>query len=296
MKQDNIIAFEPQKRLLEKARAYVASPALFLKDEKAAVSVLIKALRGADNEMKQRIVLLLGSAPQADVAWPLYRIMTDPDEEEEIRHTASVQLNVVSSLLEDPGPLVKQLLEILPGPDPQLRSLAAFALGWEGNERAAMALIERLYDEDSQVQATAVNALANLRDDRVFNLLVERLAHGPLDQQRSILFNLWRFSRQKETAASVYLDFLSHEDDGLRLDALALLDFVSDIRAHMDAYCRCLEDRNPRIRALALEQLEKLGDDELSGIRDRIAGLRVDPDATVKAAATRIMGRIASAG
>ncbi|MBW1675974.1 MAG: HEAT repeat domain-containing protein [Deltaproteobacteria bacterium] len=44
---------------------------------------------------------------------------------------------------------------------------AAFVLGWEGNARAAIPLIELLYDSDIRVQQTVVNALSNLRDDRI---------------------------------------------------------------------------------------------------------------------------------
>ena len=241
MNHHKVIAFEPQKRLLEKARAYVASPERLL-EEDDAVSLLIKAFRTADDRLKQGILLLLGSFGGEQAAWPLYQVMSDPSEDEEIRHNASIQLSVAAGFLQDPGPLVERLLEDINSPDPQLRSLAAFALGWEGNDRAAIALVERLYDEDAQVQVTAVNALANLHDDRLLKLLVDRLAHGPLDQKRTILYNLWRFWRHKETVVSIYLDYLTHEDEGLRFDALALLDSVSGPGEHLDKVCGCLGD------------------------------------------------------
>lgn len=63
-------------------------------------------------------------------------------------------------------------------------------MGWEGNTQAAIPLIELLYDSDIRVQQTAVNALSNLRDDRILSLMLERLEHGPLEQKRCILFNL----------------------------------------------------------------------------------------------------------
>lgn len=294
MNSRNVIPFEPQKRLLQKARAYVEAPTLFLEDGQAAVSLLLKAFRAADSELKLRMIPLLGSAPRTDVAACLYRIMTDAQEAEEVRHSASIQLSVVGSLLEDATTLVDRLLKDLRSPDGQLRGLAAFALGWEGNERAALALVERIYDEDPQVQVTAVNALSNLADDRVFNLLVERLDHAPLEQKRSILFNLWRFSGKCEAVAAVYTDHLRDADDGLRLDALALLDSVGEPQAHLAAYLGCLSDRSPRVRALAVTRLERLADVELGSLKERIAALGTDPDPEVKAAADRILSRLST--
>jgi len=197
----------------------------------------------------------------------------------------------VTSVLEDPAPLVGRLLEDLAGSDALLRALAAFALGWEGNERAALALVERLYDEDAQVQVAAVNALANLADERVVNLLIERFAHAPLEQKRSILYNLWRFSTRKAAVAAVYADCLIHEDDGLKLDALGLLDEVAEPQEHLAVYRRCLADRNPRLRAMAIARLERVTDDLLLPLRDRIEALRSDPDPAVKAIAARILDR-----
>lgn len=287
----NIIPFEPQSRLLEKARAIVAEPERFLEDAEAVISLLTKAFRAAEPELKQQIVFLLGSFPKDSTAWPLYRIMADTAQEEDIRHIASIQLNVVTSFLDNPAPLVDQLLEDLGCPDPQTRSLAAFALGWEGNESAAVALIELLYDADPQVQVTAVNALSNLQDDRVLQLLAERLRHGPLEQKRTILYNLWRFSRRKDAVAAIYLDFLANQDEELRYDALTLLDSVAEAREHIRFYGRCLGDRDSRIRALALGRLETLDGTNLVEVKDRIEGLRADPDPEVKALALRILKR-----
>jgi HEAT repeat protein len=291
MKTGKIIPFEPRERLLEKARALVGSPAPVLDGDAGSFSVLLQAFKKADENLKQEIVLLLGSVAGGKAVWPLYRIMTDASQDEEIRHMASIQLSVAAGFLKDPDPLVERLLEDIKSPDPQLRSLAAFAMGWEGNERAAVALIERLYDEDGHVQETAVNALANLRDDRLLQLLIERLRHGPLEQKRAILFNLWRFRHHKDTAAAIYLDFLAHENESLRFDALVLLEQVSDPGRHFPALCRCLGDGSPRIRALALTRLERLADEVLQKIRDQIEALRNDPDPKVKAAAFRILER-----
>ena len=92
-------------------------------------------------------------------------------EDEEVRHDAAIQLSVTGSFLREPQALIDQLVAALKNTDPILRAGAAFALGWRGNAAAAIPLIELLYDPDAQVQQAAVNALSNLQDDRIAQLI-----------------------------------------------------------------------------------------------------------------------------
>src|SRR5438093_6166519 len=168
-------------------------------------------------------MLLLGSFAKEAVVWPLYDLMTDPSESEEIRHDAAIQLSVIGPLLKHSQPLVDRLLQEIGSTDTQRRLHATFAIGWEGNFQAATSLIERLFDSDSEVQQTAVNALCNLRDDRILDLLLDRLNHGPFEQKRIILFNLWRFDSKGERVKEIYLNYLEHENSDIRFNALACL-------------------------------------------------------------------------
>jgi HEAT repeat protein len=156
----------------------------------------------------------------------------------------------------------------------------------------AIPLIELLYDPDVQVQQTAVNALSNLRDDRIFNLMLERLQHGPLEQKRSILFNLWRFYSKQREVESVYLQYLDHEENDLRFDALALLGTIAAPETHLEAYCRCLDDSNPRIRALALKQISDVDSDKLAGFEDKLKELLSDPDAEIRRTVVKILKKL----
>jgi HEAT repeat protein len=186
------------------------------------------------------------------------------------------------------------LLEDLKSPDPKLRVYASFALGWEGNVQAAIPLIELLYDSDIDVQTTAVNALSNLRDDRIFDLMVERMKNGPREQKRCILFNLWRFYSKQKEVISVYLDYLDHEDPELRFDALVLLRSVAETDDYVPAYRKCLRDTNPRIRALALKELHKASKDKLLGLEKEIEAMLSDPDMEVKQATVKILTKLKS--
>jgi HEAT repeat protein len=292
MKNSNVIDFEPKERLFEKAGSYIESIELFLEERDEAVPLLLKALKHADHELKHEIIFLLGSFAKQEVAWPLYQMVTDPDEHEEIRHFASIQLSVISPFLKEPQPLIDRLLEDIKSPDPELRLHAAFALGWEGNSQAAIPLIELLYDSDIRVQQTAVNALSNLRDDRILNLMLERLEHGPLEQKRCILINLWRFYSKRDEVVSVYLKYLNHEDADLRFDALVLLSLVTETREHIPVYRKCLSDKDLRIRALALKHLDELSSEDLLGFKKEIEAMLSDPNMEVKKAALKILKKL----
>jgi HEAT repeat protein len=282
---DNVIKFDPREKILEKAKRYVEDEEVFLEEREQAVPLLLRALEFGDETLKSEIIFLLGSFAKEEVAWPLYRILADPSQEEEIRRDASIQLSVIGPFLKAPQPLMDRLIQDMESGDAELRFHATFAVGWEGNTQAAIPLIERLYDGEIRVQQTAVSALSNLRDDKIINLLLERLEHGPLMQKRAILLNLWRFYSKKEEVVQVYLQHLGHENADLRFEALALLGIVSSARKHFEAYGKCLKDPDARIRGLALRKLAEEGGSQLKEIKEEIAVLLDDPDMNVKRAA-----------
>jgi HEAT repeat protein len=292
MDNKKVIDFYSKERLFEKVYSYIESVELFLEDRERAVPFLLKSLKLVNYKLKQEILLLLCSFAKQEVAEPLYQMITDVNEDAEVRHFASIQLSIIFPFLQKTQSLIEHLLEDLKSPDPKMRMHAAFALGWQGNSQAAIPLIELLYDPDIEVQQTAVNALSNLRDDRVLSLMLERLEHGPLEQKRCILYNLWRFySRQKEVIP-VYLKYLEHKDPGLRLDALVLLGLITKAKDHIPMYRKCLRDSDPYVRALALKRLGELSREGLLELREEIRPMLSDPHMKVKQAALKILKRI----
>jgi HEAT repeat protein len=292
MKRNRIIRFDSKERILETARSYVESVETFFDESDRAIPLLIKAMKLADRDFKRQIMLLLGSFAKEAVVWPLYDLMTDCSESEEIRHDAAIQLSVIGPRLKNFQPLVDRLLQELGSTDAQRRLHATFAIGWEGNFQAAIALIERLFDSDPEVQQTAVNALCNLRDDRILDLLLDRLNHGPVEQKRIILFNLWRFHSKREKVTQVYIKCLEHEDPELRFDALVCLGPITEVRNHVDVYRKCLKDQDGRIRELALKRLaEEPSESVLESLRAEIRTLLDDPDMKVKRAAVKILSQ-----
>ena len=287
MKKAKVILFQSRARIQKKSQVYLEDPQRFLEEREQAVPLLLKALKHVDPNFKSRIILLLGGLAGKDIVWPLYNLLIDPGEDEEVRHDAAIQLSVTGSFLKNPQALVDRLVIALKNTDPIVRAGAAFALGWRGNAAAALPLIELLYDPDEQVQQSAVNALSNLEDDRILGLLLDRLNHASLEQRRSILYNLWRFSDQRETVAEVYLRVLEHTEDELRVDALDLLGMIGGMKHHLPAYRKFLEDSNARIRELAYKELAGLPPQELVGFRSDIEAGLADPEARVKQAALK---------
>ena len=295
-KASGVIDFAPAKRLLQQARAYIDDLELFLSDRHRAIPVLLRVLKLGDQELKREITSLLGGFAGSDITGHLYRIIKDAAEDGDLRHEAAVQLSVTLPMADDPRPLVDSLLEDLNSPDAELRSYVALSLGWEGNHRALDKLIERLDDPDDFVQQAAVSALANLQTDRAYHLMLERLAHGPQEQKRSILFALWRFHTRWEEVAALYKKQLDAADDALRFDALVLLDKVSDIRDQISFYRRCLKDRDPRVREKALERLAALAPEDLIKLKPAFEAMLSDPQVRIQQAAKRVLQSILSAG
>lgn len=287
-----IIDFYSKERLVKKAHSYIESAGLFLEEKDRALPLLLKALKIADYDLKQQIILLLCSLAKQEAAEPLYRIIVDPDIDQDLRHLASIHLSILFPFLKNPEPLIAHLLEDLKSPDPKLRMNAGFALGWKGNTKAAIPLIELLYDPDIEVQQTAVNALSNLRDDRILSLLLERLEHGPKEQKRCILFNLWRFYSKQKEVIPVYLKYLNHEEADLRLDALVLLGLITDINNQVAVYLKCLSDKEPNIRALALKRLGELDRERLLELMGEIEPMLADPHMKVKQAVLNILKKL----
>jgi len=289
---NRVIQFEPRERVIEKAKKYIESVELFFEERDQAFPVLLRALKHADRDLKWEIMCVLGTLAKEEVAWPLYQMMVDPSEKDEVRHDAAIQLSVIGPFLKDPKPLADRLLEEIEISDPERRLHATVALGWRSNFPAAISLIERLYDSDLRVQQAAVTALCNLRDDRILGLLLDRLDHGPIEQKRTILFNLWRFYSKKEEVTKVYLKFLDHENAELRFDALVCLRPMAQIPGYLEVYRKCLKDRDRRIRALALKRLSEEGKQKvLESLRGELGALLEDPNMGIKEAALKILRR-----
>ncbi|MEJ2037907.1 MAG: HEAT repeat domain-containing protein [Desulfosarcinaceae bacterium] len=287
-----IIRFDAHDRLLAKARAYISAPDEMMQAPGEAITLLFKAFKVADEELKLKIVLMLGTLARPQVIWPLYKLMHDDQESESIRHAAAIQLSVIGEILENPKPLVQQLKQDLRSENAFTRACSAFALGWEGNRAAVFALIEKLYDDDPEVQQAAVNSLANLNDERLFDLLVERLQNGTREQKRSILYNLYRFTARKSEVIRIYKSYILGCDHSLAYDALAIFETIADPISNLVIYRQCLKNADPRLRELSLARLLATRSPRLAILEPDVGPLIKDPDPRVRQAAIRLYNYI----
>jgi len=291
-KTTRVIEFDSKQRILEKAQNYVESVDLFIDERDQAIPLLLRALKHADGELKREILFVLGTFANEQCIGPLYEIMTDSTEDEEIRQHAAIQISVMGPLLKDAQSLIDKLLKDIASADRDLRLHATFALGWKGNVEAGIPLIERLYDSDERVRQTAVNALCNLRDDRILPLLLERLEHGGSEQKHAILLNLWRFAAKRQDVINVYLKCLEHDEPAMRFDALACFGLLAETRDHLEVYRKLLKDTDPRIRGLAIKRLaEDAARVAIQSFPKEIEALLDDRDMKVKKAALKILAQ-----
>ena len=61
MKKNHVIELEPKARIVDRARKYIESVESFLDDGDQAVSLLLRAMKYADRDLKREIMLVLGS-------------------------------------------------------------------------------------------------------------------------------------------------------------------------------------------------------------------------------------------
>ncbi len=289
MTKNKIIPFDTADRLVQKAKRYTESPERYLEEQEQADALLMKVLKFADHETRIKIILLLGFFAREKIAAFLVEFLINEEEDEDFKNFIAVQLSRIIPDLRDPQPFIETLLSLFSSDDPELRMNAATSLAWEGNFQAAIPLIELLFDSDTEVQQCAVYCLSRLGDDRIFTLLTDRLKHGTENQQKCILFNLWHFDSRREQCISIYLEHLDHPDPEFRLDALALMRMISDPGEHISVYHKCLNDDDPRIRALAVEHLQEVSAEERAEFMKRLQQMVSDSSLDVRRAAVSLL-------
>ena len=275
--KNNIITFPDQWHALERVGEWLESPGKLPELNDPAVLLMRRALAAAPEAMKIRILLLLGTSRRSSAADTLYTQMTDIEQSDEVRRFAAVQLCSQGPDLDIAKVLKARLVEELNSPQPARRANAAIALGWEGHLDCVLDLLEVLYDDDPDVQEAAVEALTNLGDARIVAPFIERLQTAPVAQQKVILDNMERFAAADDRVAATYLNYLSHPNAELRLDALSLLGRVGSIGEHLVDYAGCLGDVDPAVRAMALDHLYHQAPERISALIPQLEALTTDP-------------------
>ena len=266
----------------------------FLNDTPGSITVLIDALPHASPSLKSQILPLLATAGKEKSLWPLFRVMMDSSVGEEIRRSAAVHLGLAASLCKDPSVVNAALITNLDHPEPVVRSCCSLALGWEGNGAAVPALMNRLPDPDRDAQAAIIAALSSINDDRVFDYLTRQLKIGNLEEQRSILLNLWRFADRIPEVERSYLEGLDWLPGELIPDILSAVSMIPQTEVILEIYRRLLSEENTDICLQVLENLEALDSLDHQPLNTCLQRLLTNKENRIRRAATRLLAKISS--
>lgn len=134
-----------------------------------ALLPLLDALKTGDQEIRRRIVRVLGRLRDVNVFELLVQIFND-EEDNKVRSSIILALGD----LED-SRAVTLLIQLLKDKDHEIRGSAAQALGWLKSSEATEALIETLEDQDQEVRQFAASSLGQIGDKRATKPLLKAL-------------------------------------------------------------------------------------------------------------------------
>ena len=292
-----VLRFEPVAEALRRVREMVDDPERLLAAGDDVLARIRRAFPHADDDLRQRMLLALTAVLDADKAasW-LLELMRDAELDGWLREQVAAHLARFASRADDVEGIVDQILAELGSADPDLRRLAARALGWPGNVLAMGALVDKLFDDDQEVRVAAVGSLAKLEEDGLFRLLADRMERAGRAERRAILFHLSEFPERRAEVAAIYRREIAaaKDDPEARLEAFASLRLVGEAGAQLDDIRAALDDPSPKLRRAALLRLQDYLSDECDGVwPEELGDLRAaaarlggdpdgDPDAEVR--------------
>lgn len=278
-----------------------------------AIRVLMDKLeQTSDSNLKEKIIVALGTARRTDAVDSLLKIQDEPSQQ--------IQLAVVEALsrLGDPRavePLLQRLADV------DVRRTAAEALGRLGDPRAVEPLTRNLADADAGVRRAAAEALGQLGDATASKSLLRRLNDRDPDVRKAALLALGKigdhfvldavaavFHKPPEgrpvrmAAAVVLLKF--NRDDGLSLltelagsnnsitrQKVAETLGAFPTTASHKLLTTLLEDKNPEVK---LDAVQSLGNIQAINALPTLQTLLRNPNVRVQTATAEALSRIAS--
>ncbi len=148
---------------------------------------------------------------------------------------------------------LRKTIEKLSNPDPAVRRMAAEALS-EGDERAIYPLIKALYDENAGVQDAAMRSLIAIGSEEVAYMTIPLLRENALLRNTALII----LTAIGAKAVPLLYTCLKDKDDDIRKFAI---DLFGDIREGVDPerVVPFLKDPNANVRAAATKTLGRLG-------------------------------------
>jgi HEAT repeat protein len=255
MKSAEVLPFNRSNHLLKKAQALLENKDLYFSDPQQGVTCLLDALPYCQPSMMLKILPLLGYAGKDRVLWPLYRLIINPEQNDQVRFSSAVQLATAASQSRDPSAVTALLIDCLDYPQSSVRSSCAIALGWDGNTIAVNHLLHHLTDNDRDVQAAIVTALSAIGGLQVYNQLTDRLRTGTIEEKRSIVLNLWRFMEKMPQVKDVYLNYIDQIEAELKVDLLTGVGMIPLSEKIISVYRSLLSEKDVDVQFQVLKNL-----------------------------------------
>ena len=218
---------------------------------KPAVLPLIASLKNTDERVRSAATRALGQIGDVRAVRPLLIAASEGSGE------------ATRALVKVGEPAVEELIDALKGSEPNLRKIAAEALGQIGDVRAVEPLIVRLKDTDKFVCNATARVLGEIGDVRAVEPLLRiaaiAMTQFDMDSQNLGHAALWALDKIGASAVEPLIAALNDRQDGVRAAAAKTLEKVGDGRA-VEPLIAKLSDKSHFVREAAAEALGQIGD------------------------------------
>lgn len=261
---------------------------------------LIAQLKNMEPQKRISAATALGDIVDQRVIAPLLALLHD--EQNEVRQSAILAFVSLGESRDTDwfvrthkGQIQRPLIQALQDQDTNVQATAAQALARWGDERAVEPLLRVIQDEDDEVRRRVIETVSFLKDERALEPLLHAFLTDDDAQVRALAaegLGQWEDPR----AVNTLLQALRDEQASARRNAAELLCWMRDERA-TDALLLALRDTDQEVREWSVEALWQLclgrGDDLSLEVSEKMQNplLQVlkDEDSEVREGADKIL-------
>ncbi|GEM_PF-1481918 len=182
---------------------------------------------------------------------PYQKALLSPDIKE--------QMKTIETLIKEGEAAVSALLGLLASEDAKLKTIVCFILGKIGSPKTAEYLLQLLCAEGRELRISAINALSQMKKEKVVKNLVSLLSHPDPVVSDGAKVSL---DKMGEYVVPFLMEELTNQDPQVRMKICEILGNIGTEQA-TDALIKRLSDENPWVRVKACEALGKIGGEKI---------------------------------